>query len=95
MALGKRKPLEQPLFITFGDLNVRPNPYYESVNKVLAPHQFDSFVEQVGKHITGQPSLFHSPSPFHSPAVCDRHLAEPLPLDTPMLPKRGMAGIMT
>ena len=47
MALGKRKPLEQPLFITFGDLNVRPNPYYESVNKVLAAHQFDSFVEQV------------------------------------------------
>jgi transposase len=43
MALGKRKPLEQPLFITFGDLNVRPNPYYESVNKVLAAHQFDSF----------------------------------------------------
>jgi len=47
MALGKRKPLEQPLFINFGDLNVRPNPYYESVNKVLAAHQFDSFVEQV------------------------------------------------
>ena len=47
MALGKRKPLEQPLFITFGDLNVRPNPYYESVNKVLAAHQFDSFAEQV------------------------------------------------
>ena len=47
MALGKRKPLEQPLFITFGDLNVRPNPYYESVNKVLAAHQFDSFVEQL------------------------------------------------
>jgi len=47
MALGKRKPLEQPLFITFGDLNVRPNPYYESVNKVLAAHQFDSFVERV------------------------------------------------
>ena len=46
MALGKRKPLEQPLFITFGDLNVRPNPYYESVNKVLAAHQFDPFVEQ-------------------------------------------------
>ena len=47
MALGKRKPLEQPLFITFGDLNVRPNPYYESVNKVLAAHQFDSFAEQL------------------------------------------------
>jgi transposase len=46
MALGKRKPLEQPLFITFGDLNVRPNPYYESVNKVLAAHQFDSFAER-------------------------------------------------
>ncbi len=47
MALGKRKPLEQPLFIAFGELNVRPNPYYESVNKVLAAHQFDPFVEQL------------------------------------------------
>jgi len=47
MALGKRKPLEQPLFITFGELNVRPNPYYESVNKVLGAHQFDPFVEQL------------------------------------------------
>jgi len=47
MALGKRKPLEQPLFITLGELNVRPNPYYESVNKVLAAHQFDPFVEQL------------------------------------------------
>jgi transposase len=47
MALGKRKPVEQPLFITFEELNVRPNPYYQAVNKVLAAHQFDSFVEQV------------------------------------------------
>jgi transposase len=47
MALGKRKPLEQPLFVTLAQLNVRANPFYESVNKVLDAHQFDSFVEQL------------------------------------------------
>lgn len=46
MALGKRKPLEQPLFIPFAQLNVRANPFYETVNKVLDAHQFDPFVEQ-------------------------------------------------
>jgi transposase len=47
MALGKRKPVEQPLFITFEELNVRSHPYYDSVNKVLDAHQFDPFVEQL------------------------------------------------
>jgi transposase len=47
MALGKRKPVEQPLFITLEELNVRSHPYYDSVNKVLDAHQFDPFVEQL------------------------------------------------
>jgi transposase len=47
MALGKRKPVEQPLFITLEELNVRSHPYYDSVNKVLDAHQFDLFVEQL------------------------------------------------
>lgn len=47
MALGKRKSVEQPLFIPFEELNVRPNPYYETVNKALAAHPFDPFVEQL------------------------------------------------
>ena len=46
MALGKRKPLQQPLFVTLAQLNVRANPFYESVNKVLDAHHFDAFVEQ-------------------------------------------------
>jgi transposase len=45
MALGKRKSLQQPLFISTADLNVRPHPYYEAVNRVLASHHFDAFVE--------------------------------------------------
>jgi transposase len=45
MALGKRKPVEQPLFVTYAGMNVRPHPYYEAVNKVLASHQFDPLVE--------------------------------------------------
>src|SRR5215207_10497063 len=47
MALGKRKSLQQPLFISTADLNVRPHPYYEAVNRVLASHHFDAFVEDL------------------------------------------------
>jgi len=45
MALGKRKPVQQPLFITTADLNVRAHPFYDAVNKVLDSHHFDVFVE--------------------------------------------------
>ncbi len=47
MALGKRKPVQQPLFVSTADLNVRPHPYYEAVNQVLASHHFDPFVEDL------------------------------------------------
>jgi len=47
MALGKRKPVQQPLFVTMTDLNLRSHPYYDTVNKVLAAHHFDSYVEQL------------------------------------------------
>jgi transposase len=46
MALGKRKPVQQPLFITTASLNVRAHPFYDAVNKVLDAHQFDTFVEE-------------------------------------------------
>jgi transposase len=47
MALGKRKPVvQQPLFVTTADLRVRPNPFYDAVNRVLAAHHFDAFAEQ-------------------------------------------------
>jgi transposase len=50
MALGKRKPLQQPLFVSTSDLlNVRPHPFYESVNQVLANHHFDTFAEDLCK----------------------------------------------
>jgi transposase len=45
MALGKRKPVQQPLFIATANLSARPHPFYEAVNKVLDAHHFDSFVE--------------------------------------------------
>jgi transposase len=45
MALGKRKAVQQPLFVTVADLNVRSHPFYDAVNKVLDAHQFDALVE--------------------------------------------------
>jgi transposase len=47
MALGKRKDaMQQPLFVVTADLpSLRPNPFYEAVNKVLAGHDFDRYVE--------------------------------------------------
>jgi transposase len=47
MALGKRTIVEQPLFIPFEKLNVRPNPFYDAVNRVLDAHHFDPFVESL------------------------------------------------
>jgi transposase len=47
MALGKRKAVQQPLFVSYEQLNVRAHPYYAAVNKVLDAHQFDPFVEQL------------------------------------------------
>src|SRR3954454_24250187 len=45
MSLGKRKPVQQPLFVATADLNVRAHPFYEAVNRVLDAHQFDAFAE--------------------------------------------------
>src|ERR1019366_4216958 len=48
MALGKRKEVAQPLFVSTADLpGVRPNPFYDAVNKVLGAHHFDVFVERL------------------------------------------------
>ena len=48
MALGKRKEVAQPLFISTVDLpGVRPNPFYQTVNQVLSAHHFDAFVENL------------------------------------------------
>jgi transposase len=47
MALGKRKPVQQPLFVSTVDLNLRAHPFYEAVNRVLDAHHFDTFVEQL------------------------------------------------
>jgi transposase len=62
MALGKRKQVEQPLFVMTADLPaVRSNPYYDAVNKVLAAHRFDPFVEaacgKFYKSNVGRPGL--------------------------------------
>jgi transposase len=47
MALGKRKPVQQPLFVSTADLAARPHPYYDAVNRVLDAHHFDAFVEDL------------------------------------------------
>jgi transposase len=47
MALGKRKAVQQPLFVTVADLKVRSHPFYDAVNKVLDAHHFDAFVEEL------------------------------------------------
>jgi transposase len=47
MALGKRKPVQQPLFISTAELNIRTHPFYEAVNKVLDSHHFDTFAEEL------------------------------------------------
>ena len=47
MALGKRKPVQQPLFVTTTYLHVRANPFYDAINKVLAAHHFDAFAEEL------------------------------------------------
>ncbi len=62
MALGKRKEVAQPLFIATADLpGVKANPFYETVNKVLSAHHFDSFVEPLCakfyKDNVGRPGL--------------------------------------
>ena len=62
MALGKRKPPQQPLFVpTAGLAALRPHPYYDAVNKVLDAHHFDVFVEDACagfyKGSVGRPGL--------------------------------------
>jgi transposase len=62
MALGKRKDVAQPLFISTVDLpSFGPNPFYDAVNQVLAAHHFDAFVENLcGKFYcdkVGRPGL--------------------------------------
>ena len=47
MALGKRTPVQQPLFISTADLNLGPHPFYEAVNKVLDAHHFDDFAQDL------------------------------------------------
>ena len=48
MALGKRRDVAQPLFISTVNLpSVKSNPFYDTVNQVLSAHQFDPFVEHL------------------------------------------------
>ena len=55
MAIGKRKSVQQPLFVSTVNLPfARPHPYYSALNKVLDAHEFDVFVEQLcGKFYAG------------------------------------------
>ena len=62
MAMGKRRDVEQPLFITVADLMQSPaHPFYLALNRLLDEHGFDHFVQQLCEkfyHQTlGRPSL--------------------------------------
>jgi hypothetical protein len=43
MALGKRKPVQQPLFVATADLIAKPHPFYDALNRALDAHHFDTF----------------------------------------------------
>jgi transposase len=47
MALGKRKAVQQPLFVVTTQLRTSAHPFYDAVNKVLDAHGFDAFVESL------------------------------------------------
>ena len=47
MALGKRKAVQQPLFVVTSQLRTSAHPFYDAVNEVLAAHGFDPFVESL------------------------------------------------
>ena len=62
MAMGKKKPRQQALFVASADLPRTPgHPFYECLNKVLAAHSFDAFVEDLCApfyhQVLGRPSL--------------------------------------
>jgi len=62
MAMGKKKPRQQPLFVAAVDLPRTPgHPFYECLNEILATHGFDAFVEQLAApfydEVLGRPSL--------------------------------------
>lgn len=48
MALGRRKPPQQPLWIAHGELPRSPgHPFYAALNRLLAEAGFDRFVEEL------------------------------------------------
>lgn len=62
MAMGTKKLRQQPLFVAVADLPRTPgHPFYEGLNKVLAQHGFDAFVEDLCvlfyHDVLGRPSL--------------------------------------
>ncbi len=62
MAMGKRKEVEQPLFLITSKLAQSPaHPFYRALNQLLEEHGFDRFVEQQCERFyhenLGRPSL--------------------------------------
>jgi transposase len=62
MAMGKRKDVEQPLFLTVANLAQSPaHPFYRALNRLLEEHCFDRFVqercEKFYHQTLGRPSL--------------------------------------
>ena len=61
MAMGKREGEQEDLFVTHEQLRSQSHPYYRAVNKLLAEHGFDRYVErECAKYYAakmGRPSL--------------------------------------
>jgi transposase len=72
MAIGKRKPVQQPLFISTANLDLQPHPFYVAVNKVLDAHHFDAFAEELCARFYDDPAKGGRPG--LSPAIYFRCL---------------------
>jgi transposase len=72
MAIGKRKAVQQPLFISTASLDLQPHPFYAAVNKVLDAHHFDAFAEELCAKFYDDPAKGGRPG--LSPAIYFRLL---------------------
>jgi transposase len=72
MAIGKRKVVQQPLFVCTASLDFQPHPFYAAVNKVLDAHHFDAFAEELCSRFYDDPAKGGRPG--LSPAIYFRCL---------------------
>ncbi|MFN4243668.1 MAG: transposase [Tepidisphaerales bacterium] len=72
MAIGKRRPVQPPLFVSTASLDLQPHPFYAAVNKILDAHHFDAFAEWLCSRFYDDPAKGSRPG--LSPAIYFRCL---------------------